>query len=133
FTKCTKVQTEAPKNMKDSFADFINEYIVKVNHRWVVAPDPDIYDEYNNIVRGKARWEIFWGIFWIKILASLKQNIAMILSPKIVKNARLFSKNNTYNIIDTPGLNQPTSVKLIRQSIYNNFKIKEIRTIIFVI
>ncbi|CAG8681572.1 4530_t:CDS:2, partial [Racocetra persica] len=27
FTKCTKVQTEAPKNIEDSFANFINEYI----------------------------------------------------------------------------------------------------------
>ncbi|CAG8848532.1 8241_t:CDS:2, partial [Racocetra persica] len=49
---------------------------------------------------------------------------------KNCEKCSIIFKNNT---IDTPGLNQPTSVKLISKSIYNNFKIKEIRTMIFVI
>ncbi|CAG8823658.1 2107_t:CDS:2, partial [Racocetra persica] len=47
FTKSSKVETETPEKMRDSFADFVKEYIEKVNHRWVVAPNPDIYDEHN--------------------------------------------------------------------------------------
>ncbi|CAG8497663.1 15711_t:CDS:2, partial [Racocetra fulgida] len=49
FTKSSKVETETPEKMKNSFADFVTEYIEKVNHRWVVAPNPDIYDEHNYV------------------------------------------------------------------------------------
>ncbi|CAG8456147.1 99_t:CDS:2 [Cetraspora pellucida] len=50
FTKCNMAVTNNPENMKDSFADFIKEYIKKVNNRWVVAPDPNIFAECNDVI-----------------------------------------------------------------------------------
>ncbi|CAG8722504.1 1900_t:CDS:2, partial [Gigaspora rosea] len=49
FTKCAKEQTDSREKMEHSFADFAKEYIVKVNNRWIVAPNPDIYDDHSEV------------------------------------------------------------------------------------
>ncbi|CAG8614657.1 10055_t:CDS:2, partial [Racocetra fulgida] len=99
FTKCTKEQTEIPKNMKDSFADFINEHIKKVNNRWVVAPNPDIYDECNDIVTNNVNY--------------LKTMISEIKKPwKRDRKSKYGSLDNTLEIIKLFG-DQSISNKIV--------------------
>ncbi|CAG8837828.1 30472_t:CDS:2, partial [Gigaspora margarita] len=200
FTKCTNEQTDTREKMELSFADFVKEYIEKVNHRWIVAPNPEIYgddseattsnmDNLKNMIteikeplkRSKKMnsWHIdyriivFAGLVLISMIiayfntsnkpefsvatpaiillgetGSGKSTLGNFLGngsckfiakqsrfpvTKVCEDCSIIIKNHTYNLIDTPGLNEPNSIKLIYDKIRYKFKIMKIKAIIFII
>lgn len=200
FTKCTNEQTDTREKMELSFSDFVEEYIEKVNHRWIVAPNPEIYgddseattsnmDNLKNMIteikeplkRSKKMnsWHIdyriivFAGLVLISMIiayfntsnkpefsvatpaiillgetGSGKSTLGNFLGngsckfiakqsrfpvTKVCEECSIIIKNHTYNLIDTPGLNEPNSIKLIYDKIRYKFKIMKIKSMIFII
>ncbi|CAG8566532.1 uncharacterized protein OCT59_025889 [Rhizophagus irregularis] len=50
FTKCRKRQTKDRHFMEESFNDDLKSFLDKVGNRWVISPDPEIFDEPNDPV-----------------------------------------------------------------------------------
>ncbi|GES76261.1 hypothetical protein GLOIN_2v1579400 [Rhizophagus clarus] len=44
FTKCNKKQTEDRSLIEDSFNDKLESFLEKVGNRWVVSPNPEIFE-----------------------------------------------------------------------------------------
>ncbi|CAG8566514.1 22038_t:CDS:2 [Rhizophagus irregularis] len=50
FSKCRKRQTKDRYFMEDCFNDRIKSFLDKVGNRWVISPDPDMFEEPKSVV-----------------------------------------------------------------------------------